>query len=151
MIVPDFGISHIPKPLLEASFAHDGLVGTKRNLIFNPNETRGSIVVNSTPLKATISRFTAITLRQTTGSSAIRRSAALPKVVRKVSPNLWAHRPHESSALMGKEGRRSQSNDQLLFCRIFILWLCARPEEHTPVWPTYLQYVLRRYYSTVPR
>ncbi len=70
VIVLDFSISHIPKPLLKTSFAHNCLVCTKRNLIFNPNEARGSIVVYSTPLEATILRFTAITLRQTTGSSA---------------------------------------------------------------------------------
>jgi hypothetical protein len=39
MVVFDFGIlCHIPKPLLKTSFAHYRLIGTKRNLIFNPTD-----------------------------------------------------------------------------------------------------------------
>jgi hypothetical protein len=70
VVVFDFGICYIPKALLKMSLAHHCLIGTKRNLIFNPNETRCSFIINRSPLKTLFFRFMAITLRQSTRSFA---------------------------------------------------------------------------------
>jgi hypothetical protein len=70
MVVFDFGTCHIPKPLLKTSLSHHHLIGTKRNLIFNPNETRCSIIIIHSPLKTPFFCLTAITLKQSTRSFA---------------------------------------------------------------------------------
>ncbi len=51
VVVFDISIGHIPKPLLKTSLAHHPLIGTKRNLIFNPNAAQFSIIINCSPLK----------------------------------------------------------------------------------------------------
>jgi hypothetical protein len=50
--------------------SHHCLIGAKRNLVLHPNETGSSIIVNYAALKTTISRFVALTLKQSTRSPA---------------------------------------------------------------------------------
>jgi hypothetical protein len=70
IIVFDFGITHVPKPLLKSSLVHHRLICPKRNLILNPNETRCNVIIYRTTLKAPVGKFLAITLRRSTRSPA---------------------------------------------------------------------------------
>ncbi len=60
MKVLDFTDTLVIKPLLETRLSHDQFVSTKRNLGFNPNESRCCIIKDDTTLKAAILWFTSI-------------------------------------------------------------------------------------------
>ncbi len=60
MVMGDLSCSLFPQPLLEPQFAHHGLVSTKGDLIFDPDQPRRCIVVDCPALKALVWCLSAI-------------------------------------------------------------------------------------------
>ena len=54
MIMFDFGNTVVPEPLFETSLSHDCFVCAKRDLVFNPNQTGCSVIIDSAALKSAV-------------------------------------------------------------------------------------------------
>ncbi len=67
IIMFDLGDTLIPQPLLETCLTHDHFVGTKRDLVFNPNQAWCCVFIHGAALKTAVLWFQSIPGRQTSG------------------------------------------------------------------------------------